>query len=109
MENSTLYLVAHAPAEPWDSFEANLSALGKAPSSPNPSDPIWDYTPDQQDQIRAWQRGDAPIPKWASDYESAYARYIEARDAHRVKSDVLRRSQWPWWWAKQILDAAPKD
>ena len=102
-----LYLAAHAPAEPWEVFEADLTALGKAPDSPDPTDPKWGYTPKEQEALREWQRGDAPVPPWASDYEAAYARYIEARDAYRVNAEVARRSQWPWWWAKQILSTKP--
>ncbi len=104
--DTLLYLVAHAPAEPWDFFEPDLGTV-VPPRSPDPSDRVWEYTPDQQEEVRKWQRGDGPLPKWASDYESAYARYIEVRDDYRIKKEMARRTQWPWWWAKQILSAKP--
>lgn len=105
--NPLLYLVAHAPEQPWDCFEPDLTKLGAKPELPSRADPRWKFTKDQQLEVFAVLAKEAPVPTYAVEFGLAHAAAVEAREEWHRKAELERLVQWPWWWAKQMMDAAP--
>ena len=104
-----LYLVAHAPADPWKEFEpAGLPAAPQAPCLPEHT--VWGFSPDQIEAARTWMHGESDLTaSWASHFVDAWSFYRRAQAEHNETVAIMRRAQWPWWWARQILQARPLD
>lgn len=107
--NPLVYLAAHAPKQPWDDFEPDLTKLGPKPELPNRNDPSWGFTAEQRMEVFLWMTGDANPPEFATNFARALEEAVQARSDWEIAEDLERRFQWPWWWAQKMLAAAPRE
>lgn len=108
--NPLLYLAAHAPEQPWDCFTADLSLLGLKPKLPQRTDPCWNFTSEQCDTVFAVLASGGSgkdLPLYAAEFGEAHDQAVKDREMWEREADIQRKVQWPWWYARKLLEAAP--